>query len=217
MAITVTDMRGMTIPGVQVDVAGPTPRMGETDSGGQVNFPGLTVGTYRLRFSGEPVTAFEKEVTLRGGQIADLDIALSAAPPKPEPPPAPAPVVIKEPAAVGPLGQPQAMSLYDLAERELKSKPTRSEILVACSGNTRSTLVTLATQDQPRRMYEAAEVSYYVLGGQGTITVGDKDNAVAPGGYVAVPRGVPFSIARRARGTLSLLSVLSGDPCEAAK
>src|SRR5688500_18413719 len=61
ITITVTDMRGMTISGVHVDVAGPTERMGETNTSGQVNFPGLTAGTYRLRFSGEPVTTFEKE------------------------------------------------------------------------------------------------------------------------------------------------------------
>src|SRR5688572_28066864 len=71
MAITVTDMRGMTLSGVHVEVTGPTERMGETDASGQLNFPGLTAGTYRLRFSGDPVTAFEKEVTVRAGQIAD--------------------------------------------------------------------------------------------------------------------------------------------------
>lgn len=221
MAITVTDMRGMTIAGVHVDVAGPTPRMGETDSDGQVNFPGLGAGTYRLRFSGDPVTAFEKEVTVRAGQIADVDVALSAAPPAAEAPlaPAPPPVVAAAPPPppVGPAGEPQSLSLYDLAERELRSKQPRSEILVACSGNTRSTVVSLITEDQPRRVYEAAEVSYYVLGGQGTVSVGGKDNNVAAGGYVAVPRGVAFSIARRGRGALSLLSVLSGEPCETAK
>jgi mannose-6-phosphate isomerase-like protein (cupin superfamily) len=221
MAITVTDMRGMTLAGVHVDVAGPTARMGETDTSGQVNFPGLSAGTYRLRFSGDPVTAFEKEVTVRAGQISDVDVALSAAPPRPEAPAAAAPPVVAAAAApppvVGPTGEPQALSLYDLAERELRNKQPRSELVVACSGNTRSTVITLASEDQPRRVYEAAEVAYYVLGGQGTISVGGKDHNVAAGGYVAVPRNVPVSIARRGRGTLSLLSVLSGEPCETAK
>lgn len=219
MAITVTDMRGTTIPGVHVDVAGPTARMGETDGSGQINFPGLSAGTYRLRFSGEPVTTFEKEVTVRAGQIADLDVALNAAPPKPEPPPpAPTPEPLPPPPpVVGPAGQPQLTSLYDLAEKELRARQPRREMLVACSGNTRSTLVFLTTQDQPQRNYEEAEVAYYVLGGEATFRVGGKDTPLAAGGYVAIPRAVPFAITRRGNRPLSLLSVLSGAPCEEAR
>lgn len=218
MAITVTDMRGMTIPGVHVDVAGPTTRMGETDGSGQINFPGLAVGTYRLRFEGEPVVTFEKEVTLRAGQIADLDIALNMAPPRPEPPPPPpAPEPPPPPVAlVGPAGQPQLTSLYDLAEKELRARQPRQQILVACSGNTRSTLVIL-TAEQAQRVYDEAEVSYYVLGGEATFRVAGKEVPLAAGGYVAIPRDTPFSIARRGRNPLSLLSVLSGAPCEEAR
>lgn len=217
MAITVTDMRGMTIPGVHVEVAGPTNRMGETNDSGQINFPGLTAGTYRLRFSGDPVTTFEREVTIRAGQIADLDIALSAAPPRPEAPPPPKPEPPPAPAAVvGPRGEPQLTSLYDLAEKELRARQPRQQILIACSGNTRSTMVFIATE-QPQRNYEEAEVSYYVLGGEGTFRVGGKEMALAAGGYVAIPRGTPFSIVKRGRNTLSLLSVLSGSPCEEAR
>jgi mannose-6-phosphate isomerase-like protein (cupin superfamily) len=217
MAITVTDMRGMTIPGVHVDVAGPTPRMGETNASGEVNFPGLSAGTYRLRFSGDPVTTFEREVTLRGGQIADLDIALTAAPAKPEPPPAAAPEPATAPTPViGPAGQPQMTSLYDLAENELRARQPRPQILVACSGNTRSTLVFI-TAEQPQRNYEDAEVAYYVLGGEATFRVGGKETSLAAGGYVAIPRGTPFAITRRGNRPLSLLSVLSGAPCEEAR
>jgi mannose-6-phosphate isomerase-like protein (cupin superfamily) len=220
MAITVTDMRGRTIPGVHVEASGPTARMGETDSSGQLNFPGLAAGTYRLRFSGEPVTAFEKEVTVRSGQIADVDVSLSAAPPKPEPPAAAAPVVASAPPPpppLGPSGQAQALSLYDLAERELRARQPRSEVLVSCSGNSRSTVIFITNQEPWQRMYEGAEVSYYVLGGEATIKVDGKDTTLAAGGYAAIPRGVAFAITRRGRNALSMLSVLSGAPCEEAK
>jgi hypothetical protein len=40
---------------------------------------------------------------------------------------------------------------------------------------------------------------------------------LAAGGYVAIPRGTPFAIARRGNRPLSLLSVLSGAPCEEAR
>jgi mannose-6-phosphate isomerase-like protein (cupin superfamily) len=218
MAITVTDMRGGTIPDVHVEISGPTMRMGETNGSGQLNFPGLQIGTYRLRFTGDPVTAFEKEVTLRAGQIADVDVTLTAAPPKPvAPPPAVVAPPPPPPAVVGPVGAPQSLSLYDLAERELAAKQPRREILVACSGNLRTMLVFLTTQDQTQRIYETAEVSYYVLGGQANVRVNDKDNLLAAGGYVAVPRNVPFSIVRRGKNPVSLLSILSGEPCDAPK
>lgn len=217
VAMVVTDMRGATLPGVHVELTGPTMRMGETNDGGQINFPGLQAGTYRLRFSHDAVTPFEREVTLRGGQVANLDITLTPAPP-PKEIRVPAPAAAAPPAApIGPTGEPQALSLYDLAEKELATKQPRREILISCSGNTRSTMVLLVSQDQPQRLYEKAEVSYYVLGGQGNIRVANADHMLAAGGYVAVPRGVPFAIMRRGRNPLSLLSVLSGEPCEQAK
>ena len=79
MAITVTTPQGATISGVHVALMGPTERGGDTDGSGQVNFPGLQPGTYRLRFSGDQVTAFEKEVVVRAGQVSDVDVSLSPA------------------------------------------------------------------------------------------------------------------------------------------
>ncbi len=219
MAITVTGPSGATLPQVAVGVTGVAERAGETNDSGQINFPGLPAGNYRVRFSGADVVTFEREVTLRAGQIADLDIMLNPAPPpKVVTVDAPAP---PEPAAappeIGPIGSPLAVSLYDMAERELSAKQPRREMLVSCSGNLRSTLVLLTDQDQPQRLYDNAEVSYYVLGGQANIRIGDKDNNLAAGGFVSVPRGTPFTVARRGRGALSLLALLSGEPCEEAR
>jgi hypothetical protein len=220
IALTVTYMGGATIPGVQVEVTGPTERKDNTDSGGQVNFPQLQAGTYRLRFSGDKVTAFEREVTLTSGTVSMLDISLSPAPPPKE-------VIreVKAPATVtptvaatkvGPIGMPQLKSLYDMAQAELKASQPRPETLVACSGNLRSTLVIL-NKEQSRRLYDAAEASYYVLGGEATFTVGEETKTLEAGGYTAIPRGVPFSIERRGKKQLALLALLSGAPCEEAK
>src|SRR5688572_8220492 len=91
MAITVTDAGGGTIGGVKVTSDGPTPRNGETNASGQLNFPGLLGGTYRLRFDGDAVVSFEREVTVRPGQVLAVDVMLNAAKKVP-PPPAPTPV-----------------------------------------------------------------------------------------------------------------------------
>ena len=218
IALTVTDLRGAVLPGITVELSGPTTRMAETSEGGQATFPGLQAGTYRLRFSGEPVTTFEREVTLTAGRTVTLDISLNPAPPPREiikevaaPPPPP------PPPAVGPLGDPHALSLYDLAEAELKSKTPRREVLVACSGNLRTTLVTLTKEDLPQRNYQGAEASFYVLGGEAIVRVEGKEQTLQAGGYATIPRGVPFTIGRRGNKALSLLSVLSGEPCEEAR
>src|SRR5262245_54268810 len=55
MAITVTDPKGVTLSGIRVSVSGATARSGETDDSGNVNFPGMMAGTYRLRFDGDKV------------------------------------------------------------------------------------------------------------------------------------------------------------------
>ena len=88
MAITVTDPRGATLGGIRVSLSGATTRNGETDPSGNLNFTGLMAGTYRLRFDGDNVISFEREVTLRSGQVLDVDVSLNPAPEPPAPAPA---------------------------------------------------------------------------------------------------------------------------------
>jgi mannose-6-phosphate isomerase-like protein (cupin superfamily) len=165
------------------------------------------------------VIAFEREVVVRAGQIADVDVVLNAAPVR-EPPvvaaaatPAPEP----PPPAVGPVGQPQVVSIVDLVERELISgNAPRKDTLVSCSGNTRTMLIQL-NQPQASRVYESAESLYYVVAGEGTISIGEREVPVAAGGYAAVPRGTAHALARRGRRPLILLAVLNGEACEEAR
>jgi mannose-6-phosphate isomerase-like protein (cupin superfamily) len=220
MAITVTDQTGATLSGVHVTVFGATDRSAQTNASGQLNLPGMLPGTYRLRFTGDDVITYEREIRVDRGRVADVDVALNPAPkppPPPPPPPAPAPAPAPK-AVVGPLGQAQSLSLVDLAERQLiGSKDPRRDTLVACSGNTRSTQMQL-NQQQAQRVYEDAEALYYVIAGQGTVTIGEsRMQQIEAGGYVALPRGAAHTIARRGNRPLIMLAVLSGEPCEQAK
>jgi mannose-6-phosphate isomerase-like protein (cupin superfamily) len=219
MAITVTDPRGTILPGIHAEVLGTSDRSGDTNGNGQVNFTAMQPGTYRVRFSGDSVIPFEKEVTLRPGQVADLDIALNPAPKAPEPvaPPPPPPPPAPPKPVVGPAGQPQTLSIVDLVERELISgNQPRRETLVSCSGNTRSTLVQL-NQDQPERLYEEAEVAYYVVAGEGAVRINGRDTALTAGSFISLPRGTAHILVRRGRRPLILLATLSGEPCEQAR
>ena len=219
MAFTVTTPQGATLPGVRVELIGGSDRSGETNSSGQVTFPGLQAGTYRVRFSGERVISFEKEITLRAGQVGNFDITLNAAAaPPPPPPPPPPPERDEAPAPqVGPAGEPRNLSIVDLIERDLiPNNQPRRDTLVSCSGNTRSTLVQL-NQDQPQRLYDTAEVTYYVVAGEGSVKMDGRDIAIGAGSFVSIPRGTAHAIGRRGRRPLIMLATLSGTPCEEAR
>jgi mannose-6-phosphate isomerase-like protein (cupin superfamily) len=216
MAITVTDGKGTPFSDVTVEMTGAAARDGKTDAAGQLAFPGLRAGTYRLRFSGESVTTFEREVTLKAGEIAKLPITLTAATPvkaAPAPPPA-APAPPPAPAA-GPVGQPQLGSLAKLADQHRNTKERR-EVVLSCSGNTRNMLLAL-TDEQPQRIYDTAESTFYVLSGQGAAIIGKLQSLISTGSFIAIPRGTPFVLARQGNRPLIMLWTLSGEPCEAAK
>jgi mannose-6-phosphate isomerase-like protein (cupin superfamily) len=212
MAVTVTTPQGATLPGVNVEVLGASDRGGATNESGQIDFTEMQAGTYRLRFSGARVVSFEKELAIEAGQVATVDVTLSAAPPPPEPPP-PAPVA----PPLGPAGAPRTVSLVNLIEQELISNDQpRRDSLVSCSGNTRSTLVQL-NQDQPQRRYDTAEVTYYVIAGEGAARISGADTPLDAGGFVSIPRGTAHVLVRRGRRPLILLATVSGTPCEQAR
>ena len=217
MAITVTTPQGATIADVHVALMGPTERGGDTDGSGQVNFPGLQPGTYRLRFTGDQVTAFEKEVVVRAGQVSDVDVSLSPAPePKVVTAPAPPPAAAVASPSIGPKGQPVTYAIGDLLEKEYVGRQPRRETLLSCSGSERAAMIQL-NEPLPERLYENADAIYYVLGGEGSVMMNGRETRLGLNGFVSVPRGTSHSFTKRGSRLLVLLSVLSGEPCEQAR
>ncbi|MSO83631.1 MAG: cupin domain-containing protein, partial [Acidobacteria bacterium] len=90
------------------------------------------------------------------------------------------------------------------------------DTLVSCSGNTRSTLVQL-NQDQAQRLYDTAEVTYYIVAGEGAVRVNGRDTALGAGSFISIPRGTAHTLVRRGRRPLIVLATLSGTPCEEAR
>ena len=213
VAVLVTDPRGATLPGVEVAFSGPTSRIETTDADGRVNLTGLLAGTYRLRFSADEVVTFEREVEVGRNQVASLDVTLNPAPPPPEPP---APVVVQQAPATGPTGQPRTVGIVDLLEDEFIGRDARRESLLSCSGNERATMIQL-NEPLPDRLYENADVVYYVLGGSGTVTIAGRDSRIETNGFISIPRGTLHGFERRGNRPLVLLAVLSGAPCEEAR
>jgi mannose-6-phosphate isomerase-like protein (cupin superfamily) len=218
MAVTVTDSGGGTLGGVRVSADGPTARNGETNGSGQVSFPGMLAGVYRLRFDGEGVVAFEKEVTVKAGLVLAVDVMLTPAK-KVAPPPAPAPVAPAPTVAAkssGPAGQAQQVSVPRVLEGDFVGKNPRRESVLSCSGNTRTTMLQI-NQPMPERMYADADVVYYVIGGEGMMKLDGKESKLSLNDFVSIPRGGSHSFERRGTRTLILLSVLGGEACDAPK
>lgn len=214
LMITTTDPVGAPLRGVRVLITGPSDRSGTTDSMGELRVTGMQAGTYRLRFTGDEVDTFEREVTVRAGAVPPLDIMLSPAPPPPPPPPPPAPVAVAAP--VGPLGSAMVQSVPSTLEKEFIGNQERRETLLSCSGNTRTTLIQL-NGPLPDRVYSGADATYYVVGGEGTIQLAGRELPLPLNSVVSVPRGTLHAFNRSGRRTLILVAVLGGEPCETAK
>ena len=215
VALTVTDPQGSPLGGIRVTITGPTERSGTTDAAGTLRVTGLQVGTYRLRFSGDEVITFEREFAVRAGQIPALDVTLNAAPPPPELPAAPAPAAAEP--VVGPVGKPSATSLLDyLSRNTIRSNEPRREVVISCSGNTRATLVQM-NENQPQRLYDQADVTYYVVQGEGTLKVDVRETPIAVGSFISIPRGTGHELLRRGRRPLILVAEVTGEPCDEAK
>jgi mannose-6-phosphate isomerase-like protein (cupin superfamily) len=218
IAITATSPQGVTLPGVRVSISGPTERSDQTDNGGQLSIPSLLTGTYRVRFEGEKVTAFEKEVTVQSGRVTQVDVMLNPAPePKIVVAPAPAAPAPAAPSA-GPKGQPLTVGVESVLEKEFIRNQERRESLLACSGNQRTTMIQV-NKTVPERLYEDGDAVYYVIGGLGTIQLDGKTKDLALNDFVSVPRGTSHAFTNRSKGgrALVMLAVLSGEPCEQPK
>jgi len=213
MAITVTDPTGATLPGIHVEASGAAERSGDTDDSGALRLANLRAGTYRVRFSGEGYVTFEREVVLRAGQVADVDVTLnpgeSVAEPEhqeqQQPPPAAAP-------ALGPAGQPKTTSILTLLESEIIRREPRKETPLGCSGNARTTMIQINEQ-QPERLYDTTEAMYYVIGGDGTMRLNGRESPISTSDFIQVPRGMSHAFVRKGKRPLILLAFLSGEPC----
>jgi mannose-6-phosphate isomerase-like protein (cupin superfamily) len=110
----------------------------------------------------------------------------------------------------------QTITIPDWLEKEFVGREPRRESILACSGNERTTMIQL-NEPMPQRLYENADIVYYVVAGEGTITLDGKPSRIPTNAFISVPRGTAHSFERRGSRPLMLLAVLGGEPCERAK
>ena len=213
----ITNSSGAPLEGVTVSVVGPVDREVQSAASGPTRIPGLRAGTYRVRFSREGFVTFEKELVWRAGTAApEVSVSLNAAP-EPPPPATPPPAPKPEPAPtkLPPPGTPKTMPLIDFIEKNLISgKEAQKENLIGCSGVGQA-LLWQVRDPWTGRQHESADVTVYVIAGEGTLRLGDRDVSVTNGSFAVVPRGTTYGFSRRGRNPLIVLAVLAGAPCAA--
>jgi mannose-6-phosphate isomerase-like protein (cupin superfamily) len=102
-----------------------------------------------------------------------------------------------------------------LAERSLGGRDAVKVVPVGCTGRSSARLIVLREGLRPAS-HEDADEHLYLLAGEATLTLGEKQQALAPGWFALVPRETKFGIVPKGRNPALLLSVLSGPPCAAA-
>jgi mannose-6-phosphate isomerase-like protein (cupin superfamily) len=215
VTVEVTDPAGTPLADVLVRATGTMEREGRTGPDGIVRFTGLRAGPYRLRFEHDAFVRLERDVTLAARALT-LDAMLTPAPPPPPPPaPPPAPAAAAaEPAR--PVGEPAALEVPGFVERNFVGREAVKTSVVGCTGHATSRVVQLREPLRDQR-HEDADESIYVVAGEAELTMAGREGAVEAGTLIVVPRGTTYSLSRKGRNPVVLLSVVSGPPCADAK
>ena len=212
MTLQVTSKAGAGLGDVKVSIDGPVTRDASTDDGGVARFPNVKPGTYRVRFENPKYVTFEKELTLKAGQSQAFDISLDEAP---APPTAPAPAKPTAP-ALGTTGDPKAVNIADFLDKNLiGNREPMKRTALGCSGLLESDLLQLR-DPMPEKSHDTYDETLYVVAGQGTIKLAGHETNLDPASFVVVPRGTPYSLARRGSKPLILISTYAGEPCAGA-
>lgn len=218
--VTVTDGKGAPLEGVSVRVTGAADREGDTARDGTLRLQGLRAGTYRFRFTRPGSITLERDVLVASGQrTIDQYVTLSAADgtaapsPSQSPSPAPPPEPSKPSKPLPPAGKAVSVSLPSYIEQNFigGSQPQKVSD-VACSGLVESVLWQIREPWQNRR-HPNADAMLYVVGGEGSLRMNDRDLQLEAGTFVSVPRGTTYGLTRRGRNPLIVLATLGGESC----
>lgn len=209
-AVVVTDSTGAPLPGVDVDVSGPSGRDGRTEAG-RIAFEDLPAGTYRFKFQKSGFITVERDVVARGRVPIDVKVAMDAAPaPAPE---APVPVVAPVPRqSVN--AKPLLLDLPSFIEKNYVGKSPQKTAALICTSGGPATLLQL-NDAVAENAYGDADEFIYVIAGQGTATLGTDQDPLEAGTFLLIPRGTKHAFVPGPKKPLVMLSILAGATCGA--
>lgn len=209
VTLTVTDKAGAPIGDVKVSASGDVSRETQTTAGGIARFLSVKPGDYRLRLERDGFIALERDITVKGGLALDVSVSLSPASEPPSKPPAP----VASSSTSAPPGQARALSLVDFLEtNHLTGRdPVRIDQL-GCTASANTTLLQIR-DDLPEKAQSDADEVLYVVAGEGSVRLGNKDVSLEAGSLAIVPRGTVRALTRKGKNPLMVLSVVSGPAC----
>ena len=212
--VIVRDFSGALLDGVRIVINGPRTVEATTDRSGSARTT-LADGSYRLHFERQGFVTLERDVTIKAGRPAEIDAALTAAPPPPAPePPPPAPALV-HPAAPAPGGPPVIVSIPAFLDKNFIGRDPLKESVLGCTPDVTTRLLQLHDALASHKHVDLDEV-LYVVAGDGVVRVQDRQTPIAAGSLSVIPRGVAHEIERRGKNPLILLSTLAGAPCRSA-
>ncbi len=213
VVLTVTSEAGELLSGAMVTAHGAVDRAGVTGADGLVTLQTMPAGIYRCRITRDGFIMLDKEVTVRAGARTTAEGVLAAAPPPPPAPAPPPPVETRAaPPPTGTAGAPSLLSIPDLAEVMLRDSQPIVERQIGCSGLASSRLI-LARETIALHRNPDFDEMLYVVAGEATLTLAETDKVVTAGWFGLVPRGTSYSLVRRGRNPIVVLSMQSGQPC----
>jgi mannose-6-phosphate isomerase-like protein (cupin superfamily) len=212
VTITITDPSGAPIDNVRVSATGPVDRQTLSIDTGIARLNSVKPGDYRLHLEREGFITLERDLTVKGGSPATIDVSLSPAPP---PPPAPEP----KPTATSnaPPGKAQWVHLADFIEKNfISGGEPQKEDEIGCTAAARATLLQVRDSIGEKARSDADE-ALFVIAGEGTLRLGNQDVQLSSkeGTFAVVPRGTVRGLTRTGKGKnpLIVLSVVSGPAC----
>ena len=110
------------------------------------------------------------------------------------------------------MGAAKALSLTDLAEQMLRDPAPLVEREIGCSVSTASQLI-LVRETLASHTHADADEMLYLVAGDATLKIADKDTQASAGWFAIVPRGSTHSLTKRGRNAPIFLSIRSGQPC----
>jgi mannose-6-phosphate isomerase-like protein (cupin superfamily) len=208
IVLIVTDMVGKTLPDVRVDLNGPVSRGGMTSRDGALTLDGLRPGTYRLRFEAAGFITLERDVIVKAGPAAEVDVALDPAPMKPVEPPPPPPQNCRTAVLPDQNAAAAILELPDWIQRNLigRTEPQK-EASVGRTPVLTPSVIQVRDPTRERGSSDADEI-LYVIAGEGVLRAAGRDQALDAGSLAVIPRGVVYTLERRGRNPLIALSVV---------
>ena len=204
-AIVVADPSDTPIPDVKVTMTGPAQRTTRTERGRAV-FEGLPAGTYRFRFEKNGYLAFEREVIGRGGKPIEVKVTLT---PEPMPPLRPVPTL--PPAAEVP-ARFVVLDMPAFIEKNYVGRAAGKMTPLACASGANSTLVQI-NEPVANHTHSDADEFVYVIAGEGTLRMGQREEPLGPAVFLMIPRGMSHTMSAGRKKPLVLMSIRAGEPC----